>query len=225
MWRHLSSLRAKNFVYFGRFSNSCTLRHKSIPLVMRYASTRSSHSKEKKAIIREVSVYFNHHNQICFETESTSYLDEILLKKGEKLPDTPAQKFKRGATNVFFISICVASAGTIVMLAYFLLEQFWAGDSPQRIYSKSLKLIRNNPQCIDIFGSKIAGYGEDTGRGRRRHITSSRYIKDGQKRVRVMFHLKASLLNLNVIFKQLTKIKFYIILLHLKINTTLIDNY
>lgn len=71
------------------------------------------------------------------------------------------------------------------------MEQFFASDSPQAIYSNALKLIKNDDRCEELYGTGIKGYGEDTGRGRRRHIASQRYItKEGEERVRVMFHVK-----------------------------------
>ena len=62
-----------------------------------------------------------------------------------------------------------------------------ASDSPQTIYSKVLKQVQQDEKCQDTYGSGIKGYGEDTGRGRRRHIANQRYVtKDGEERVRVM---------------------------------------
>ena len=71
------------------------------------------------------------------------------------------------------------------------MEQFLAGDSPQTIYSKALKMVRDDERCEALYGTGIKGFGEDTGRGRRRHIAHQRYItNEGEERVRVMFHVK-----------------------------------
>lgn len=75
-------------------------------------------------------------------------------------------------------------------LGYYLFDSFWAQDSPQRIYSNALKLIRDDVQCKELFGSQIAAHGEASSRGRRRHIANKRYIKDDEERVRVVFYIK-----------------------------------
>lgn len=77
-------------------------------------------------------------------------------------------------------------------IVYLFADSLFAKDSPQRIYSKALKLILQDERCVYLLGDKIQAHGEDTGRGRRRHVASSRYIKDGIERVRIMFYLKGS---------------------------------
>lgn len=77
-------------------------------------------------------------------------------------------------------------------IAYLFVNSLFAGDSPQRIYSKALKIILQDERCVELLGDKILAYGENTGRGRRRHVVNSRYIKDGIERVRIMFHLKGT---------------------------------
>ncbi|KAK6014232.1 TIM21 protein [Ostertagia ostertagi] len=42
----------------------------------------------------------------------------------------------------------------------------------------------------DLFGPTIAGFGEETSRGRRRHVAHHKYEKDGRQRIRVLFHVK-----------------------------------
>lgn len=82
---------------------------------------------------------------------------------------------KKKAENTFYYSVAAVSLAAFGALAYYLLEQFFAPDSPQRIYSKSLKLIQDDDRCLHALGEKIAGHGEDTGRGRRRHVAHHRY--------------------------------------------------
>ena len=54
----------------------------------------------------------------------------------------------------------------------------------------ALALVREDGRCQDLFGPKIAGFGEETSRGRRRHVAHHKYEKDGKQRIRVLFHLK-----------------------------------
>lgn len=97
---------------------------------------------------------------------------------------------KQKVENTFFYTVAGASVVAVSVLVYLLVNSFWANDSPQRIYSKALKLVLQDDRCKELLGDKISAHGEDTGRGRRRHIINSRYVKDNIERVRIMFHLK-----------------------------------
>lgn len=99
---------------------------------------------------------------------------------------------KRGVENTFFYSIGAMSLAALAGLSYYLFDYFWAKDSPQRIYSNAIQLIRDDVRCLDLFGVQIAAYGETSGRGRRRHIANKRYVKNGEERVRIVFHIKGA---------------------------------
>ncbi|KAI1715520.1 TIM21 domain-containing protein [Ditylenchus destructor] len=119
-----------------------------------------------------------------------SVLEDILIERQEE-PKTTAGKIKKATVNTFYISIGAMSLAIIGAIGYFLVIEMFKADSPTRIYSKALKMIKNDVRCIDLFGSSIKGFGEDSGRGRRRHVASKRWTDvDGNERVRVMFHIK-----------------------------------
>lgn len=84
---------------------------------------------------------------------------------------------KEKAENTFFYAVLVASVGALGVLCYFLFEQFFSVDSPQKIYSNALSMIRADDRCEEIFGNPIAGFGEETSRGRRRHVAHQKYRK------------------------------------------------
>ncbi|KAF1759315.1 hypothetical protein GCK72_015780 [Caenorhabditis remanei] len=58
------------------------------------------------------------------------------------------------------------------------------------VLRRALALVREDGRCQDIFGASIAGFGEETSRGRRRHVAHHKYEKDGMQRIRVLFHVK-----------------------------------
>ncbi|CAI4227870.1 unnamed protein product [Auanema sp. JU1783] len=118
-----------------------------------------------------------------------SILEEVLLKEDKK-PTTFTGKVVEKTTNTF---LYVAVAGAVALLgafAYLLAGEFFAQDSPQAIFSKALALVRDDGRCLDLFGSTIAGFGEENSRGRRRHVAHHKYEKDGKERIRVLFHIK-----------------------------------
>lgn len=128
-------------------------------------------------------------SEVTKHGEYKSVLEEILLKKPKK-PVTMAEKVKEKAENTFLYAVLVASVGALGVLCYFLFEQFFSMDSPQKIFSDALSLIRADENCEELFGKPIAGFGEETSRGRRRHVAHQKYQKDGRERIRVVFHLK-----------------------------------
>uniref|UniRef100_A0AC35GPF5 Mitochondrial import inner membrane translocase subunit Tim21 n=1 Tax=Panagrolaimus sp. PS1159 TaxID=55785 RepID=A0AC35GPF5_9BILA len=134
-----------------------------------------------------------------------SYLDEILFETKKEEPKTTAQKVKKQAENTFLYAIVAASVIALGALGYYFVEQFLASDSPQTIYSKVLKQVQNDERCQETFGAGMKGYGEDTGRGRRRHIANQKYVtKEGEERVRVMFHIKGDR-NTGKVFAEIAK--------------------
>ncbi|KAH7729563.1 Protein F56B3.11 a [Aphelenchoides avenae] len=129
------------------------------------AAPQSSEPDESKASQRQAKELTH--------GEQRSYLEEVFVKR-EQEPKTTAQKVKKKAENTFYYSVAAISVAAFGALAYYLLDQIFASDSPQRIYSKSLKMIQADERCLAVLGEKIAGHGEDTGRGRRRHIAHHR---------------------------------------------------
>ncbi|CAP20646.1 Protein CBG23912 [Caenorhabditis briggsae] len=118
-----------------------------------------------------------------------SILEEVLVHEKQK-PTTFTGKVAEKASNTFMYTAVVAGVGLIGAFIYVLAGEFFAQDSPQTIFNKALALVREDGRCQDIFGASIAGFGEETSRGRRRHVAHHKYEKDGMQRIRVLFHVK-----------------------------------
>lgn len=118
-----------------------------------------------------------------------SVLEEVLIKESP-VPTTLTEKVAQSASNTILCGAVVAAIGMLGVFVYLLGNEFFAEDSPQKIFSSALALVREDGRCQDIFGPTIAGFGEETSRGRRRHVAHHKYEKDGRQRIRVLFHLK-----------------------------------
>uniref|UniRef100_A0A1I7ZV48 TIM21-like protein, mitochondrial n=1 Tax=Steinernema glaseri TaxID=37863 RepID=A0A1I7ZV48_9BILA len=116
-----------------------------------------------------------------------SILEQVMFKEQEK-PKTAGQKVKQGAETSLYFAIAVGSLAVLGGFGYVLFDMFFSAESPEKIYSDALKLIRQDGRCQDMFGETIAGYGE--GSRRRSHVAHQKYHKDGKDRIRVVFHLK-----------------------------------
>lgn len=53
---------------------------------------------------------------------------------------------------------------------YAILSELFSGQSPNSVYTDTLKLCRNDEKLVDLLGEPIKGYGELSARGRRRHV-------------------------------------------------------
>jgi len=67
--------------------------------------------------------------------------------------------------------------------------------SPNRVFDRSLELVRKHPDVARRFGEPLKGYGRDHGghrEGRRNFIEHTRYTcpDDGTKRTRVRYNLE-----------------------------------
>ncbi|EFO97453.1 hypothetical protein CRE_05230 [Caenorhabditis remanei] len=118
-----------------------------------------------------------------------SILEEVFVKEKQK-PTTFSGKVAEKASNTFMYTAVAVGVGLIGAFVYVLAGEFFAQDSPQTIFNKALALVREDGRCQDIFGASIAGFGEETSRGRRRHVAHHKYEKDGMQRIRVLFHVK-----------------------------------
>ena len=67
--------------------------------------------------------------------------------------------------------------------------------SPNRVFDRSLEIVRNDPEVKRRFGEPLKGYGRDHGghrEGRRNFIEHTEYTDtdDGSKRTRVRYNLE-----------------------------------
>ncbi|GMT21744.1 hypothetical protein PFISCL1PPCAC_13041, partial [Pristionchus fissidentatus] len=118
---------------------------------------------------------------------SRSVLEEVLLSEKPK-PTTFTGKVAEKAENTFMYAAAAASIAALGAFAYILLDTFFAEDSPNKIYNRALSVIRDDPRSQDLFGASIAAFGE--GKRRRNNIANHKYEKDGEQRVRILFHIK-----------------------------------
>uniref|UniRef100_A0A914H897 Mitochondrial import inner membrane translocase subunit Tim21 n=1 Tax=Globodera rostochiensis TaxID=31243 RepID=A0A914H897_GLORO len=118
-----------------------------------------------------------------------TYLEEMLIQKEEE-PKTTGQKVKRAAETTFYISFGLLSCAALGIMTFLVFREFFAFSSPQGVYRNSAKRVKADAQCREMFGKRILTFGEESGRGRRRNLLHRKYVKDGQERLSIMFHVK-----------------------------------
>ncbi|XP_050309890.1 mitochondrial import inner membrane translocase subunit Tim21 [Anthonomus grandis grandis] len=104
-----------------------------------------------------------------------------------------SEKVKETTKTTSYLAIIVLGVGICGGLFYAVFNELFSSNSPNNIYSKSVKKCIENDQISDKLGYPISAYGEETRRGRRQHVTHAYYVdRDGKKHIRMVFHLKGS---------------------------------
>lgn len=82
---------------------------------------------------------------------------------------------KEKATSAYLYMAYVVSMTVMGGMVYLLYEELLAPGAPQTVFSKSLSLIKKDPDCVRLLGGSIVGYAE--GHGRIKQIAHHIYKK------------------------------------------------
>lgn len=103
------------------------------------------------------------------------------------------EKVKETTKTVSYLGIILIGVGVTGTLFYAVFNELFSSKSPNNVYSKAAKLCVNDTRIQDKLGYPIKTYGEETRRGRRRHVSHVTYFgKDGKQHLRMKFYLKGS---------------------------------
>lgn len=123
---------------------------------------------------------------------------------------------KEGSKTVWYGGIVLAGFGITAVFLYTIFNHLLSSKSPSRIWSKAYKKCMASDKVIDALGEPIKCFGEETRRGRRRHVryftfnnnslcfgqkpitfvilffSHLEYVQDGVNYMRMKFYLKGS---------------------------------
>lgn len=105
---------------------------------------------------------------------------------------TFGQKVKEAGKDVSYFGISLAALGMLGALFYYIGKELFSSESPNGVYSKALKRCANDSEVTVVLGHPIKGYGEETRRGRRRHVSHVEFEQDGRKHMRMKFYIQGS---------------------------------
>jgi import inner membrane translocase subunit TIM21 len=80
---------------------------------------------------------------------------------------------KETAKTASYLGVILAGVGVTAVIFYQVFRELFSSKSPNSVYTTSLKKCCKDPRVIDSLGEPIKGFGEETRRGRRRHV---RYV-------------------------------------------------
>ncbi|CAH0404925.1 unnamed protein product [Chilo suppressalis] len=100
------------------------------------------------------------------------------------------EKIKETTKTVSYTGIILLGVGVTGVIFFYVFRELFSSNSANSIYSTALEKCKNDPRVEDALGSPIKGYGEETTRRRRTHVSHAVYEKDGVKHMRMKFYIK-----------------------------------
>ncbi|KAF4527348.1 hypothetical protein B566_EDAN001125 [Ephemera danica] len=102
------------------------------------------------------------------------------------------EKVKETTTTAWYSSVIIAGVGVTAFILYYILNELFSKDSANNVYAAALNRCLKETKVVDLLGEPIKGFGEETRRGRRGHVSHLIYEKDGVNYMRMKFYLKGS---------------------------------
>lgn len=101
-----------------------------------------------------------------------------------------AQKVKEATKDVGYLGISIAALAVLGGITYYIGRELFSSDSPNGVYGKAFKRCAKDSEVIIALGEPIKGYGEETHRGRRSHVSHLEFLQDGKMHMRMKFHIQ-----------------------------------
>ncbi|XP_065676846.1 mitochondrial import inner membrane translocase subunit Tim21-like [Hydra vulgaris] len=105
---------------------------------------------------------------------------------------TVSAKVKQVGKDASYMGILLIGFGVTGALIWYIASELIFSFSSNAVYSKALKLVKDHPLVVEEIGNSIKGYGEETSRGRRRHVNYQQYVVDDVNYMRVQFYVSGS---------------------------------
>lgn len=118
------------------------------------------------------------------------------------------EKVKETTKTVSYLGVILLGVTVTGTLFYAVFSELFSSKSPNNVYTKAMKYCIDDPRVEDKLGYPITGYGEETRRGRRQHVTHLLYEKHGRKCLRMKFYLQGSRNKATVQLEMMEVIKF-----------------
>jgi len=99
---------------------------------------------------------------------------------------------KENLKSAGYLGVIIGGIGVTALILYTLFSELFSSKSPYGVYSEARVRCMEHPKALDILGAPLKAYGEETRRGRRRHISHMYYIKNGVKYMKIRFYVQGT---------------------------------
>ncbi|KAF0304819.1 Mitochondrial import inner membrane translocase subunit Tim21 [Amphibalanus amphitrite] len=111
---------------------------------------------------------------------------------GDAKPITFKEKVKENTKTTGYGLIMLGGIGVTAVMFYAIFRELFSSKSPNSVYSAALQRCAEEPRVVDTLGAPVKGHGEETRRGRRRHVSHLNYQQDGVNHMRMKFYIDGS---------------------------------
>lgn len=118
------------------------------------------------------------------EARQRSELSEEVKPLGERV--------KENTKTASYMGVILLGVGVTGIMLFAIFRELFSSQSPNSVYSEALEKCKDHPKVQDTLGTPIKGFGEETRRGRRRHVAHTLYEKDGKKFMRMQFYIQGA---------------------------------
>ncbi|KAL0849360.1 hypothetical protein ABMA28_013670 [Loxostege sticticalis] len=133
----------------------------------------------------------NYRHSRCYSTDKDSSLAKSKERAEVSTDVRPiGEKIKETTKTVSYTGVILLGVGVTGVIFYYVFRELFSSNSANSIYSTALEKCKNDPRVEDALGAPIKGYGEETTRRRRTHVSHAVYEKDGVKHMRMKFYIK-----------------------------------
>jgi len=148
-------------------------------------------SKVSRICVTKPPSYVQCKRSFSVNTTTCSKKDVANVKQ-DNLPQTSFSKnAKENVKTATYGGVVIAGIGVLGVVLYSLWDEMFSGNSPQSMYQAAADKCMNHEKVQDMLGEPIKSFGEETRRGRRRHVSYMDYVdENGRKGLRVQFYLQ-----------------------------------
>ncbi|KDR16646.1 mitochondrial import inner membrane translocase subunit Tim21 isoform X1 [Zootermopsis nevadensis] len=126
----------------------------------------------------------------CSEKKDASKLTKV--KSTEVGISKTFKQVKETTKTASYLGVILAGVGVTAVIFYQVFQELFSNKSSNSVYTTSLKKCCKDPRVIDSLGEPIKGFGEETRRGRRRHVSHLFYERDGINFLRMKYYIQGS---------------------------------
>lgn len=134
---------------------------------------RSIHTKKYPFVIgRDISLPICRSRYISTAPEQKKNDSKSLTesKSGGEIQTSFKTTVKENTKTASYLGVILIGVGVTGIMFYAVFRELFSGNSANNIYSQALDRVISDTKIQDAIGIPISGYGEETKRGRRRHV-------------------------------------------------------
>ncbi|GLG96853.1 hypothetical protein R5R35_004942 [Gryllus longicercus] len=127
-----------------------------------------------------------------YSTNKEDKKSSITKVKSQGVTPGTFEQVKENTKTASYLGVIVIGVGVTGIMFYAVLRELFSSKSPNNVYSAALSRCCVEPRVLNALGEPIKGFGEETRRGRRRHVSHLFYQKNGTNYLRMQFYIQGS---------------------------------